>query len=132
MLRSIRWIVVVAIVGVLLATTTSPALAIFPKLQTKLSGPAINGVVPEGDARVDQSKLPAVPGQLQVRVKKVNLPDGTVLAVQLGATIVGTFTLSRGEGQLSTTLNFQVGRLDPIFIRNGDMRILSGGAPWQV
>ena len=31
-----------------------------------------------------------------------------------------------------TTLAFQVGRLDPIGVKNGVAVILSGGAPWKV
>jgi hypothetical protein len=112
-------------------------------------GQASAGRTPEGDARVDQSRLPAVPPHLETRVKNVNLPDGTVLEVEitsshsscaiecpLGA-IVGTITLQRGEGRLATALGCgvgvcQVGRTDHIFVRHGDIRILDGGAPWQV
>lgn len=127
---------VFVVVGIVAAALTSPAFAIFPQLSTKLSGPAINGVVPEGDAKVDQSRLPAEPLTLDARVKSVNLPDGTVLSVVLtdcGASPVGTITLSRGEGQLRTTVpGCQVGRTSAIYVNNGATRILSGGAPWQV
>ncbi|HLC29915.1 MAG TPA: hypothetical protein VJM51_03950 [Dehalococcoidia bacterium] len=66
MFRSTLWVAVIAIGAALFVGTGSPALAIFPKLQTELSGPAIGGVIPEGDARVDQSGLPQVPGQLEL------------------------------------------------------------------
>ncbi len=123
---------VIAIGAVLLVSTVSPALAIFPELRTELSGPAINGVVPRGEATVDQSGLPQLPCELDVSVSNVNLPDGTVLAVEMRGVIVGTFTLSSGQGHLFTTLDFQVGRQDDIFVRHGDTLILSATAPWEV
>jgi hypothetical protein len=120
-----------------LAATIAPVFAIFPQLSTTLTGPAINGVVPGGDAKVDQSKLPNQPATVDVRVKNVNLPDGTVLGVVLtdcGASPVGTITLSRGEGQLRTTLpqGCQIGRNSSILINNGGTTILRGGAVWKV
>lgn len=132
MFRTTRWIAVFASVVILLAVTGSLVYAIFPTLQTKLSGPDINGEFPIGDAKVDQSGLPNLPAQLRVRVKNVNLPGGTRLDVILGRMSVGTITLAFGEGSLDTTFQFQVGRLDPILVVNGADTILSGGAPWQI
>src|SRR6266571_7956365 len=125
-----RWLLLLVLAGTIAGLVASPALAIFPQLTTKLSGPAINGVVPTGDAKVDQSKLPAEPLTLDVRVRNVNLPDGTVLSVVLtdcGASPVGTITLSRLEGQLRTTVpGCQVGRQSAIHVNSGSTRILSG------
>ncbi len=59
------------------------ALAIYGFLTTTLSGPAIGGVVPQGTAAINRSKLPTKPGTLCLRVTGVNLPDGTVLNVVL-------------------------------------------------
>lgn len=124
--------------------TQAPALAIYPSLSTKLSGPAIGGVTPQGDAKVDQSKLPQTPGTLQARVKGLNLPDGATLTVTMSGPsttactptgdnhAVGSIRLSRGEGSLSTTLVSQVGRTDQIFVFNGAAIVLCGGEPWQV
>jgi hypothetical protein len=136
MSQTSRWVVLLTVAGILAAVVAAPALAIFPQLTTKLAGSAINGMVPTGDAKVDQSKLPAQPLTLQVKVKSVNLPDGTVLSVVLtdcGASSVGTITLSKQEGQLQTTVpGCQVGRQSAINVNNGATTILSGGAPWNV
>ena len=136
MSRTSRLLILLALMGTIVAVGASPALAIFPQLTTSLSGPTIDGVAPTGDAKVDQSKLPAQPLALDVRVKNVNLPEGTVLSVVLtdcGASPVGTITLSRQEGQLRTTVpGCQVGRQSAIYVNSGSTRILSGGAPWQV
>lgn len=126
-----RWTTGLAAVGLLLALS-QPAFAIFPSLSTSLSGPSLGGQVPQGDAKVDQSKLMVGSlGQLQMRVKNVNLPDGTFLNVTIDGLYVGTVILSRGEGSLSTFLLFQVGRQSPIVLKNGGVTILSGGMPWQ-
>jgi hypothetical protein len=130
-------IVLIIGIAVLVAATAPPVFAIYPQLSTTLTGPAINGVVPGGDAKVDQSKLPTQPGTVDVQVNNVNLPDGTVLGVVLtdcGSSPVGTITLRRGDGQLKTKLpvGCQIGRQSSIFVNNGSATILSGGAPWTV
>jgi hypothetical protein len=130
-------IVLIIGIAVLVAATAPPVFAIYPQLSTTLTGPAINGVVPGGNAQVDQSKLPTQPGTVDVQVNNVNLPDGTVLGVVLtdcGSSPVGTITLRRGDGQLKTKLpvGCQIGRQSSIFVNNGSATILSGGAPWTV
>jgi len=128
--------VVFASVAAIVGIVAAPALAIYAHLNTTLSGPAINGIVPAGDATVDQSKLPAVPLTLNVQVSSVNLPDATVLGVVVtdcGATPVGTIKLNHGQGQVKTKVpGCQVGRLSAIYVNNNSTTILSGGAPWQV
>jgi hypothetical protein len=59
--------------AVALGILAASALALYPQLNAKLTGPAIGGVTPEGDAKVDQSKYPSVPPRLEVRVKKPEL-----------------------------------------------------------
>jgi hypothetical protein len=129
------WVRAFAGAAILTALSVSAAYAIYPQLSTKLSGPAINGVTPEGDAKLDQSKLPEQPGRLEVKVQNVNLPDGTLLSVILtdaGSHPVGTITLSRGSGQLFTTVQAPIGRTSSIFVRLGSTTVLSGGSPWKV
>jgi hypothetical protein len=76
-----------------------------------LSGPAIAGKTPGGQAIGDQSKLTACGGfvTISVSVKNVNLPNGTVLWVNMGQTI-GTITLSGGAGTMRP------------FVLNSDLR----------
>jgi len=111
-----------------LGVLASSALALYPQLTAKLTGPAIGGVTPEGEAKVDQSKYPSVPPRLDVRVKNVNLPDGTTLFVGVGCEYhncldyrkAGTFTLSRREGSFSGSLQTQVGRQTSIMVSTAD------------
>ena len=126
MLRITRLIPAVAVAALLLVGAATSAFAIFPQLHSTLSGPAIDGVVPRGEAKLDQSRQPAQPGQLEVRVRAVNLPDGTALTVAIEGTPVGTLTLSRGEGRLATTVPFQVGRMSPITVERNSVVLLRG------
>jgi hypothetical protein len=134
--RIARWLVVLVASATIAGIVASPALAIYGHLNTTLSGPAINGVIPAGSATVDQSKLPTVPLTLSVQVSSVNLPDGTVLGAVVGdcgAAPVGRIKLSHGQGQLKTKVpGCQVGRQSAIDVNNNASTILSGGAPWQV
>jgi hypothetical protein len=131
-----RLLVLLALVATLAGVVASPALAIYPHLNTTLSGPPLNGVVPSGFATVDQSGLPARPLTLAVQVSNVNLPDGTILSVivtDCGTAPLGTIKLNHEQGQLKTKVpGCQVGRESAIYVNNGSTTILSGGAPWQV
>jgi hypothetical protein len=93
-----------------------------------LSGPAINGVTPEGLAIADQSRFSSGGSTiLTVQVKKVSLRDGTVLGVTLDFTPVGSITLAGGEGSMTANLgHFAVSR-DQVRVKNGDTQILIGG-----
>ena len=93
-----------------------------------LSGPAINGVVPQGQALADMSRFASGGSTtLTVQLKNVNLPDGTVVQVTFDFKPVGAITLSHGEGTLATSLgHFGVSR-DQVRVNNGDVTILSGG-----
>jgi hypothetical protein len=69
-----------------------------------LSGPAINGKVPSGKVRWQGNDF-CQPLEMQVEVKDVNLPDGTILSVDACArstpsNIVGSFRLRGGAGKL--------------------------------
>ena len=130
-----RRLVILAIAAVLTGVVAAPALAIYPHLNTTLSGPAINGVVPAGNATVDQSRLPANPLTLEVHVNNVNLPSGTILSVVVadcGTVPVATIKLDNHEqGQTRTKVpGCQVGRLSPIYVNNGSTTILSAQG-WQ-
>lgn len=121
-----RTALIVAIVA--LGVFAPTAVALYPQLSAKLTGPAIGGVTPEGDAKVDQSKYPSVPPRLDVRVKNVNLPDGTTMFVGVGCEYhscldyrkAGTFTLNRREGQGSFNLQIEVGRQTSIMVSTAD------------
>ena len=123
--------------------TASSALAVFSSSRpTSLAH--INGSTPRGEATVDQSDLPT-PGTLDVRVKHLDLPDGTVLTVEItdcaassgGSPVVGTLTINGGKGRLTTTLPSepsvcQVGHNSSIFLKLGEVVVLEGGSPWTV
>ena len=141
--RMMRALMVLALGGALALVAAAPVLAVFPHIQTDLTSPASDGKVPRGTAAVDQT---AFPGTLDVRVKGVDLPDGTVLTVVLtdcasfGAPggVVGTLTLEGGKGRLTTVLPSepsvcQVGHNSAIFLRLDDgTTVLEGGSPWEV
>lgn len=143
MLRFRQIALTLAFVCGLVLMSAAPALAVFSVIETELTGPDIGGVTPRGEAQVDQSNLPT-PGTLEVRVKRVNLPDGTVLTVEItdcasftGSPVVGTITIERGRGSLTTTLPSepsvcQVGHNSSIFLKLGDTVVLEGGSPWTV
>lgn len=130
-----------ALVWAIAFGAAAPALAVFPGLSTDLTGPAIDGVTPRGTAQVDQSSFP---GTLDLRVSKVNLPDGTSLTVVIsdcvsfGSPTVGTFTIERGRARFSTILPSepsvcQVGHNSSITLSTADGTvILEGGSPWTV
>ena len=110
-------------------STAAPAAAggCGPTVKLALSGPAYNGVVPEGQAQADESQYFCGGNTIMtVQVKNVNLPDGTVLNVSLDYTPEGTITLSRHEGTLRVNLgHFAVGH-DSVSITYGGTTILSG------
>jgi hypothetical protein len=135
----IRTAVIAAAAGVVLGVAPV-AFALYPQLSAKLTGPAIGGVKPEGEAKVDQSRYPDVPPRLDVRVKNVNLPDGTTLFVGVGCEYhscldyrkAGTFTLRRREGAFSGSLQTQVGRQTSITVSTADRTIrLSNSEPMK-
>jgi hypothetical protein len=90
-------------------------------LKESLSGPAFNGRTPSGQATADETRFSACGGfsLLSVRVKDVNLPDGTQLWVTLDFGPVGTIRLSGGSGTMAT---YNMGRFG---VSNDDVRVYS-------
>jgi hypothetical protein len=114
----------------LITVTAAPALADYPVLTTTLTGPAINGVVPAGQAEVNQCHLPQQFGMLTVTVQSVNLADGTQLTVTYQGVNLGTFKLSHQSGKFSDRLSTQAGANDQIAVMQGPAVILSNPARW--
>jgi hypothetical protein len=104
------------------------------RLRTRLSGAAVQGKTPEGNADFRSNSRGRT--RLNVEVENVNLPAGTVLQVSVqhaGMTVaVGTITMTAGGfGELE--LNSQDGDTVPqvqsgdmIMVANGGMTILAG------
>jgi hypothetical protein len=96
-------------------------------MKETLTGPAIGGVMPEGQALADESQFTSGGSTiLTVQVKRVNVANGTVLPVALDYTPVGSITISNGEGTLRADLgHFAVSR-DQVTVKNAGVVILSG------
>lgn len=116
-----------------------PAYAIFAKLSTDLIATVtISGVKTAGSANVNQSKYPANPGVLSVKVSDINLPDGSILSVNLSDCPwygpVAYLKVFSKTASLSTSLpgNCQVGRLSSITVLYKTAIILKGGNPWKI
>ena len=133
MLSQIRLIVVLGAICALLAVTgalprPSAAGGCGPTVKESLSGAALNGVVPQGEARADESQfLCGGSTILTVQVKNVNLPDGTVLGVSVDFTPLGTITLSRQQGTLSVNVGHTAFSHDNVRVTNAGTVILIGG-----
>jgi Putative Ig domain len=95
--------------GTFSLTVTNPPAPTPPGCQTggvlreSLSGAAINGRTPSGVATADETKFSGCGGfsLLSVRVKDVNLKDGSVLWVTLDFMPVGVVTLRAGSGTMA-------------------------------
>ncbi len=76
------------------------------RIQTRLTGGAISGVVPEGSARF---RSRGTSSNFSVEVEDVNLPDGTKLNVALmrGTTSIpaGSLTLALHTGEIDVNTN---------------------------
>jgi hypothetical protein len=123
-------------IAALITVTAAPALADYPVLTTPLTGPAIGGVTPTGQAQVNQCHLPRQFGMLTLQVQSVNLPDGTKLTVNYGGVSagqgvdLGSFKLSGQSGKFSARLGTQAGANDNIAVMQGSAVILSNPARW--
>lgn len=87
-----------------------------------LTGPAIAGRTPSGQAVADESRLTACGGYtiLNVSISNVNLPDGTVLWVYLGGGAVGTVTVRAGSALMRPfNLGGQAPRFASVSVING-------------
>lgn len=120
-------------------TTVPPAYAIFAKLSTNLlAAVTINGITPTGNASIDQSGYPTKAGILSIKVSKVNLPDGSILSVNLsdcpwyGA--VAFIKIFGGSANISTSLpaTCQIGRLSSVTVGYKTAILLKGGSPWKI
>jgi len=82
---------------------TPPGCQTGGTLRETLSGPAIGGRTPSGQATADETRFSGCGGfsLLSAQVKNVNLPDGTVLWVTLDFKSVGTITLQGGTGRMA-------------------------------
>jgi hypothetical protein len=136
LVRTALALTVAGAIAALITATAAPALAIYPVQTTTLTGPAINGVVPTGQAQVNQCKLPKQFGTLTVKVQSVNLPDGTGLTVNYSSLTagqfdnLGSFKLSGGSGSFSARLTRMAGANDQIQITQGSAVILSNPGRW--
>jgi hypothetical protein len=94
----------------------------------KLTGPAVNGQTPSGDAKATTSGADCTVfvTTLTVSVKSLNLPNGTVVTVTDAFTPVGTITLSGGAGSMSTNLGHFFPAGDTIRVVDGGTTYLSG------
>lgn|SRR5215211_842600 len=90
-------------------------------LKESLSGPALNGKTPSGQATADETRFSGCGGfsLLSAQVKNVNLPDGTRLWVTLDFNPVGTVTVRGGSGTMAT---YNMGRFG---VSNDDVRVYS-------
>ncbi len=103
-----------------------------------LSGSAIAGKTPSGQAQEDESHLTACGGFgiLTVSVSNVNLANGTVLWVSLDTKTVGAITLNGGQGAMRAyNLGDFAASFDQVTIVstpppavNGQTNVLSGGS----
>ena len=82
---------------------TPPGCQTGGTLKEALSGSALGGQTPSGQAAVDESKFSGCGGfsVMAAQVKDVNLPNGTVLWVTLDFKPVGTITLQGGSGTMA-------------------------------
>lgn len=94
-----------------------------------LTGATLNGALPTGYASYENHSSRT---ELEVRVRQIALPIGTVLAVSVDGFATGNITLqSGGEGRLR--LRSDDGQIVPVItpgstitVKNGDVTILSG------
>ncbi|MEQ1604406.1 MAG: FG-GAP-like repeat-containing protein [Pyrinomonadaceae bacterium] len=94
-----------------------------------LTGATLNGALPTGYASYENHSSRT---ELEVRIRQVNLPIGTVLAVSVDGFATGNITLqSGGEGRLR--LRSDDGQIVPVVaaastitVKNADVLVLSG------
>ena len=82
---------------------TPPGCQTGGTVKEALTGSALGGQTPSGQATVDESKFSGCGGfsVMTAQVKNVNLPNGTVLWVTLDFMPVGTITLQSGSGTMA-------------------------------
>jgi hypothetical protein len=98
------------------------------RIQTRLAGGALNGVTPSGSARF---RARSGRTDFSVEVEDVNLPDGTVLKVKVGAADAGSITLKLRGGEFEANSNDgdivpQAKAGDTVTVSGPDGAIVSG------
>jgi hypothetical protein len=129
MSKRLRQLAVVSALLVLIAAPVAPAAAggCGPTVVEQLSGPAFNGVVPEGRATADEAQfLCGGDTILTVQVNNIDLPDGTVVNVSLDFTPIGTITLSQRGGTLTANLGHFAVSNDEVRVSYNGQVILMG------
>lgn len=123
----------------LFCLVSAPAYALFAKLTTDLSGAAIMNATPTGKATINQGNYPKVAAALSVNVAKVNVINGTPLAINLSDCKafgpVGYLIIVGGSVSVSISLPgiCQIGRGSSITINDiTGTEILKGGSPWKI
>ena len=108
--------------------TVSPSPGSNGDLFAGLTGPTLNGVLPNGFAQYEfhSSRV-----ELEVRVRQINLPNGTMLTVAVNNAVAGQMFVSSNEGRLR--LRSDNGQNVPVVtpgstitVTNGAATILSG------
>jgi hypothetical protein len=98
------------------------------RLRAQLTGSAIAGITPSGNADFRSASRGRM--RFNVEVEHVNLPQGTVLTVTLthggASSVVGTLTL-RATGFAELELNSQDGEVVPA-VQAGDVVTVMNGA----
>lgn len=106
-------------------TTAASSSTTETRLRTRLSGPNIGGVAPQGNAEF-RSNPSRGRSSLKVQAEHVNLPAGTQLAVTLNSQSVGTITLDAfGFGELD--LDSQDGDTVPTVQKGTTVAVSNGG-----
>ena len=105
--------------------TVSPSPSPSPNgngLFAALTGATVNGVLPNGFAEyeVENSRR-----RLEVRVRQVNLPNGTSLNVLVDNVSVGQLVLDRNEGRLR--LRTDNGQTVPVVVSGSTIQVSNGG-----
>jgi hypothetical protein len=109
-----------------ISPTVSPTASPSPNpgdLFANLTGAPVNGVVPAGFA---QYELHSSRIELDVRVKQINLPRGTVLNVVIDNVTVGQIVLNNNGGVGRLRLRSDKGEAVPNVVNGSTIRIVSG------
>jgi hypothetical protein len=98
------------------STTLTPGATPTPtpvmnEFEAKLSGAAVNGVTPKGEAEFE---VEGADREFKVRIENVNLPAGTALDVLVDGAKVGTLTVASGLQRSELRLKTEDGQTVPV------------------
>jgi hypothetical protein len=98
------------------STTLTPGATPTPtpvmnEFEAKLSGAAVSGVTPKGEAEFE---IEGTNREFKVRIENVNLPAGTVLDVLVDGAKVGTITVASGLQRSELRLKTEDGQAVPV------------------